>query len=138
MNKMIHFGIPSDLPGLQNEKNEQNDSFRHAFYKKQTKWTKRFISTHLYLTLSLTLMQNNEISKQGYHFVGNDQFSGFFLWSRRSKMSQRVLLGFVVWGCEKLFWGVLTKNKNFLSTFFLRILCWFRILNKISKNMKVR
>jgi len=34
MNKMIHFGIPSALPGLQNEKNEQNDSFRHAFYKK--------------------------------------------------------------------------------------------------------
>ena len=28
----------------------------------------------------------NEICKQGYHFVGNKQFSGGFLGSRRSKM----------------------------------------------------
>ena len=40
MNKMIHFGIPLALPGLQNEKNEQNDSFRHAFYKKIDKMNK--------------------------------------------------------------------------------------------------
>jgi len=52
------------------------------------------------------------------------------------KCIQRVLLGSVVWGSEKLFLRVLTKNKIFIN-FLLRILCWFRILYKISKNMKV-
>ncbi len=31
----------------------------------------------------------------------------------------RVLLGFVDWGSEKLFWGVLTKNKIFTQLSFL-------------------
>ena len=31
----------------------------------------------------------------------------------------RVLLGFVDWGSEKLFWGVLTKNKIFYQLSFL-------------------
>jgi len=35
------------------------------------------------------------------------------------KCFQRVLLGFVVWGSEKLFLGVLTKNKIFYQFSFL-------------------
>jgi len=51
--------------------------------------------------------------KQGYHFVGNDQFSGVFLGLDGQKCFQRVLLRFLVWGSEKLFLGVLTKNNFF-------------------------
>jgi len=57
-----------------------------------------------------TGIENNEISKQGYHFVGNGQFSRVFSSADDQKCFLRVLLGFVVWGSEKLFWGVLTKN----------------------------
>jgi len=35
------------------------------------------------------------------------------------KRFQRVLLGFVVWGSEKLFLGVLSKNKIFYQLSFL-------------------
>ena len=74
-------------------------------------------------------MQNYEICKQGCHFVGNDQFSGFFLGPDGQKCFQRVLLRFLVWGSEKLFLGVLkiksyifiklTKNKIFYQLSFL-------------------
>jgi len=58
--------------------------------------------------------------KQGYHFVGNDQFSGFFFGCPDDqKCYLRVLLGFVYWGFEKLFLGVLTKNKIFYQLSFL-------------------
>ncbi len=33
---------------------------------------------NFFLQLNYKELQNNEISKQGYHFVGNDQFSGVF------------------------------------------------------------
>jgi len=59
--------------------------------------------------------KNNEICKQGYHFVGNDQFSWVFVGPDDQKCFQRVLLRFVVWGSEKLFLGVLTKNNFFLK-----------------------
>jgi len=37
---------------------------------------------------------------------------GFFWYPDDQKCFQRVLLGFEVWGSEKLFLGVLTKNKK--------------------------
>ncbi len=40
-------------------------------------------------------------------------------------------------GVRKVIFGGFDKKLNFYSTFFLRILCWFRILNKIYKNMPV-
>ena len=55
-------------------------------------------------------------SKITIYFVGNGQFSegtddqNYFL---------RVLSWFVVWGSEKLFLGVLTKNKIFYQLSFL-------------------
>ena len=52
-------------------------------------------------------------------FCGNDDQNGFL----------RVLLGFVVWGSEKLFLGVLTKNK----ILFLQITHILRIQNKFLK-----
>ena len=42
---------------------------------------------------------------------------GFFCGTDAEKCFQRVLLGFVVWGSEKLFLGVFEKNENF---FFLK------------------
>ena len=38
---------------------------------------------------------------------------GVFWGPDDQKCFLRVLLRFVVWGSEKLFWGVLTKNKTF-------------------------
>ena len=60
-----------------------------------------------------------ETCKQGYHFVGNDQFSGVFLGSRRSKMFPTGFIGVCRLGSEKLFLGVLTKNKIFTQLSFL-------------------
>ena len=54
--------------------------------------------------------QNNEMCKQGYHFVGNNQFSGGFLGSRRSKM---FLTGFIEvrsLGARKVILGVFDTN----------------------------
>ncbi len=42
---------------------------------------------------------------------------GFFWGADDQKCFLRVLLGFVVWGSEKLFLGVFEKNENF---FFLK------------------
>jgi len=47
---------------------------------------------------------------------------GVFWGPDDQKCFLRVLLGFVDWGSENLFLGVLTKNEIFFSTFFLRIL----------------
>jgi hypothetical protein len=62
------------------------------------------------------------MSKQGYHFVGNDQFPtilvGFFLGPDDQKCFQRVLLMFVVWGPEKLFLGGLGKKLSFFCFYF--------------------
>jgi hypothetical protein len=44
---------------------------------------------------------------------------GFFCGPDDQKCFQRVLLGFVVWGSEKLIFGVLTKNKIFYQLSFL-------------------
>ncbi len=44
---------------------------------------------------------------------------GFFWGLDDQKCFLRVLLGFVDWGPEKLFFGVLTKNKIFAQLSFL-------------------
>jgi hypothetical protein len=44
---------------------------------------------------------------------------GFGLGPDDQKCFQRILLGFVVWGFEKSFLGVLTKNKIFYQFSFL-------------------
>jgi len=49
----------------------------------------------------------------------------------------RVLLWFVDWGSEKLFLGVLTKNKIFTQLSFLEFYADSEFSNKISKNMPV-
>ncbi len=61
--------------------------------------------------------QQFQVAKQGYHFVGNDQFSGGFWGPDDQKYFLRVLLRFVDWGSEKLFLGVSTQIKKF---FFLK------------------
>ncbi len=55
----------------------------------------------------------NEISKQGYHFVGNGQYSVGFLGPDDQKCP--LLLRIVVGGSKKLFLGVLTKIKFFFA-----------------------
>jgi len=50
---------------------------------------------------------------------------------------QWVLLGFVVWGSEKLFLGVLTKNIIFYQFSFLEFYADSEFKIKTSKNMKV-
>jgi len=74
------------------------------------------------------------MSKQGYHFVGNDQFSGVFLGPDDQKCFQRVLLMFVVWGPEKLFLGGLGKKLSFFCK-LLTMANILRIQKKISKNL---
>ena len=59
--------------------------------------------------------QNNEISKQGYHFLGNEQFSVGFWGPEDQKCILRVLLRLVVWRSKILFLRVLTKIKFFFS-----------------------
>ena len=54
--------------------------------------------------------QNNEISKQGYHFVGNGQFSLGFLGSRRSKMSPDGFIEVCSLGVQKVIFGGFDKN----------------------------
>jgi len=44
---------------------------------------------------------------------------GVFWGPDDQKCFLRVLFGFVVWGPDKLFLGVLTKNKNFIQLSFL-------------------
>ncbi len=63
--------------------------------------------------------QNNEICKQEYHLVGNDQFSGVFLGSRRSKMFPTGFIGVCSLGVRKVILRVLTKNKIFYQLSFL-------------------
>jgi len=66
-------------------------------------------------------MYSTEICKQRYHFVGNDQFSRVFWGPDDQKCFQRVLLGFVVWGSEKLFLGFWKKTKIFNQLSFLEL-----------------
>ncbi len=60
-------------------------------------------------------MQNNEKCKQGYHFVGNDQFSVGFLGSRRSKMSPTGFIEACSLGVQKAIFGGFVKKKFFFS-----------------------
>jgi len=57
------------------------------------------------------------MSKQGYHFVGNDQFSGFFFGSRRSKMFPK---GFID-VCNLRAWKVIFREFGQKINFFLQI-----------------
>jgi len=50
------------------------------------------------------------MSKQGYHFVGNGQFSVGFLGSRRSKMSPTVFIEVSSLGVQKVIFGGFDKN----------------------------
>ena len=52
-----------------------------------------------------TGIEKKQICKQGYHFVGNDQFSGGFFGSRRSKMFPTGFIGVLDWGPKSYFWG---------------------------------
>jgi hypothetical protein len=51
--------------------------------------------------------------------MGMINLVGFFWSPDDQKCFQQILLGFVVWGSEKLFLGVLTKNKIFYQLSFL-------------------
>jgi len=57
-----------------------------------------------------TGIANNEISKQGYHFVGNGQFSAVFLRYRRSKMYPTGFIGVCSLGSRKVIFGGFEKN----------------------------
>jgi hypothetical protein len=81
-----------------------------------------------------TGIANNEIPKQGYHFVWNGQLSVGYLGSRRSKMSPA---GFIeVWslGVQKVIFGGCDKNSIFFCK-LLTIANILRILKKIAKNL---
>ena len=81
-----------------------------------------------------TGIAKNEISKQGYHFVGNGQFSGGFLGSRRSKISPTGFNWVFSLGFQKvIFWGF---DKNlFIFCKLLTMVNILRILKKNSKNL---
>jgi len=65
-----------------------------------------------------TGMQTNEIFKQGYHFVGNDQFSGGFLGSRQSKMFPTGFIEVCSLGVRKAILGVLIHRKKAKNIIF--------------------
>ena len=93
-----------------------------------------FLKIFKYFKLNYYVQQRNgKIT----NFVGINQFSGGFWGSQRSIMFQTGFIRVCRLGVQKVIFGDFDKKQNFLSTFFLRILCWFRNLNKISKNMKV-
>ena len=64
-------------------------------------------------------LQNSETFKQGYHFVGNDQFSGVFLGSRRSKMFPTGFIRVCSLGVRKVIFGGFDKKLNFYQLSFL-------------------
>jgi len=72
--------------------------------------------------------------KQGDHFVGNDQFSGGLLGSRRSKMFPKGFIGLCSLGVQKVIFGGFEKNLIFFRK-LLRMTNILRIQKKISKNL---
>ena len=58
---------------------------------------------------------------------------GFFCGTDDQKYFLRVLLGFVVWGSEKLFLGVFEKNENFF--FLKKDSNYFNMIHR-NKNLK--